>query len=88
MLVEHLLRLYPDWWGEIQGWPENEDEYRSEIFQWLAFPERVFCGLDYDDLIKANIPVLDTDYGTWVGLTSFGSPYEVYVYPQLIEAVF
>lgn len=88
MLVNHLLSVEPDLWDDISGW--NDDEYgnRPEIFQWLAFPDRAFCGLDYDDLIAAEIPVLDTDYGTWVGITSFGSPYEVYVYPQLIQAVF
>lgn len=32
--------------------------------------------------------MLDTELGTWVGITSWGSPYEVYVYPQLIQAIY
>lgn len=62
------------------------DEYR-EVFQWLAFSN--FWQADYDRLKAANIPVLDTDeYGVWVGITSFGSHYDLYVYSELINALF
>ena len=37
---------------------------------------------------KAGIPLLRTIYGTWVGFDSFGSPYDLYVRPQLIRAIF
>ncbi|HMU87068.1 MAG TPA: hypothetical protein PKC11_05500 [Agitococcus sp.] len=39
-------------------------------------------------MITAGIPVLTTDYGSWVGITSYGSPYILYVYPELINALF
>lgn len=86
MLVNHLLSSNPDLWDDVLGLDENADGYRPEIFQWLAFAGLAW--MDYEDLIAAEIPVLDTEYGTWVGITSWGSPYEVYVYPQLIEALF
>ena len=61
------------------------DEYR-EVFQWLAFP--IFWQLDYKRLIAAHIPVIDGQYGVWVGVTSFGSHYDLYVYSELINALF
>jgi hypothetical protein len=39
-------------------------------------------------LSSAHIPVIDSEYGTWVGITSYGSPYDLYVYPELINAIF
>jgi hypothetical protein len=44
--------------------------------------------LDYDRLKVEKIPVLNTEYGVWVGITSFGSHYDLYVYPELINALF
>ncbi len=86
MLVLYLLQHHPDLWDEVQGWHDDADGYRPEIFQWLAFPG--FADWHYQSLIDASVPVLDTEFGTWVGITSWGSPYELYVYPQLIRAVY
>ena len=61
------------------------DEYR-EVFQWVVFPN--FWQMDYERLSSAHIPVIDSEYETWVGITSFGSHYDLYVYPELINALF
>lgn len=82
-LVEQLLRNQSIPWDDLR-W-ENPDE-SAHIYQWLAFNHFSIC--DYDRLVEAGIPVLQTELGEWVGITSFGSPYELYVYPELIEALF
>ena len=73
-------------YSEIQWWQEDEDENRPEIYQWKAFNR--FESRDYDRLIASEIPVLDSNFGTWVGITSWWTPYEHYVYPELIRAIF
>lgn len=64
---------------------EITDEY-TEVFQWLVFNN--FSELDYAKLVENNIPVIQSEYGVWVGITSFGSHYDLYVYPELIQAIF
>ena len=44
--------------------------------------------MDYERLSSAHIPLIDSEYETWVGITSFGSHYDLYVYPELINALF
>ena len=85
-LVEAMFQLGLLDPSEIEGNYDPEADEYTDIYQWLAFPN--FWGADYDCLVEAGIPVLDTDYGTWVGITSFGSPYDLYVYPSLINALF
>ena len=63
--------------------PETGDP--MPIFEWHVFPELV--GSDFDSMEKAGIPLLRSEYGTWVGFDSFGSPYDMYVRPQLIKAI-
>ena len=86
MLVDELLKKSIISYDEIQ-WIYNEetDEYR-EVYQWLIFNN--FYGSDYEKLIAHNIPVIESDYETWVGITSFWSHYDLYVYPQIINALF
>lgn len=81
-LVE-LLCTIPEGlcYEDIEGF-----ELEREIYQWLVFPR--FDGIDLERLIATNIPVIDSDYGCWIGITSFGSHYDLYVYPELIEALF
>jgi len=50
------------------------------------FPRFTSC--DYEKLIEAEIPVLSTEFETWVGLKLFGSPSDLYVYPELINILF
>jgi hypothetical protein len=38
--------------------------------------------------VEANNPILDDENETWVGITSFGSHYDLYVYPDLINILF
>lgn len=82
LLVEFLLAvpeaIYPE---DLEG-----SEPETEIYQWLAFPN--FRGYDLERLTEAKIPVIDSEYGAWVGITSFGSHYDLYVYPELILALF
>lgn len=81
ILVEYLLEE-----GVLPYDDLTNDEGR-EVFQWLAFNN--FWAADHGRLKAAKIPVLDTDgYGVWVGVTSFGSHYNLYVYPELINALF
>ncbi len=86
MLVDELLKKSIISYDEIQ-WIYNEetDEY-TEVYQWLVFNN--FDSQDYEKLIAHNIPVIESDYETWVGITSFWSHYDLYVYPELINALF
>lgn len=85
-LVNDLLGKGILLYEDVEGLHPNEYGEYPEIFQWLVFPH--FYETDYERLSKAGIPVLDSDYGSWVGLTSCGSPYDLYVYPELIGALF
>lgn len=86
ILVEKLLETeiisYDDM---LWIYSEITDEY-TEVFQWLVFNN--FSELDYAKLVENNIPVIQSEYGVWVGITSFGSHYDLYVYPELIQAIF
>ncbi|OAN60869.1 hypothetical protein A6A05_19355 [Magnetospirillum moscoviense] len=86
MLVYELLKSGFLSYDDIRGAYDPETEEFVEIFQWLAFPR--FYGCDLDKLAEAGIPVLESEYGDWVGITSFGSHYDLYVYPALINAIF
>lgn len=85
-LVDDLLKRAIFSYDDIENCFDPETEESTEIFQWLTFQS--FWESDYERLITAGIPVLTTDYGSWVGITSYGSPYILYVYPELINALF
>lgn len=85
-LVDDLLKRAIFSYDDIENCFDPETEESTEIFQWLTFQN--FWESDYERLITAGIPVLTTDYGSWVGITSYGSPYILYVYPELINALF
>ena len=86
MLVERLIEQGIVSYDEITNIYDSETDESREVFQWLAFPN--FWKTDYEYLISAHIPVIDSEYGAWVGITSYGSPYDLYVYPELINAIF
>lgn len=86
MLVDSLLKNEIISYDDILGMYNEETEEYTEVFQWLVFNN--FYWDDYEKLIKAGIPVIQSDYETWVGITSFWSHYDLYVYPQLINALF
>jgi hypothetical protein len=86
MLVYELLKSGFLNYDDIRSAYDPETEEYTEIYQWLAFPR--FYGDDLNRLAEAGIPVLESDYGDWVGITSFGSHYDLYVYPSLINAIF
>lgn len=81
-LLERSIISYDD----VYNMYDPETDQSQEVFQWLAFPEFTQC--DYARLIDAKIPVIDSDFGAWIGITSYGSPYTLYVYPELINALF
>ncbi len=86
MLVDYLLVQGIVSYDDIANLYDHTTDQCLEVFQWLAFSN--FWQWDYDRLKAANIPVLDAEYGVWVGITSFGSHYDLYVYPELINALF
>ena len=86
MLVNDLLKNNFLDYSDLEWAYDPETEEQIDIFQWVFFIN--FYGSDFEKLIKAKVPVLDTEYGTWVGITSYGSHYDLYVYPQIINAVF
>ncbi|GAB0174562.1 MAG: hypothetical protein HHAS10_04410 [Candidatus Altimarinota bacterium] len=86
MLVEELLKKSIISYDDIEGIYDEETEEYREVYQWLIFNN--FDSRDYEKLIANNIPVIQSDYETWVGITSFGSHYNLYVYPELINALF
>jgi hypothetical protein len=86
LLVEELLRTGFLDWDDVRNSVDPETGDSMAIYEWHVFPELV--GSDYDAMEKAGIPLLRSEYGTWVGFDSFGSPYDMYVRPRLIKAVF
>lgn len=86
MLVEKLLKSEIISYDDI-SWFYNEamDEY-TEVYQWIVFNN--FSEYDYEKLIANNIPVIQSEYGNWIGITSFWSHYDLYVYPEIINALF
>ena len=86
LLVEELFRTGFLDRDDVRNSDDPETGDPVAIYEWHVFPELV--GSDYDSLEKAGIPLLRSEYGTWVGFDSFGSPYDMYVRPQLIKAAF
>lgn len=85
-LVNDLLKK---WWltyDDIRGNYISENDEYVEIYQWLVFKN--FWQKDYELLVSAHNPILDSENETWVGITSFGSHYDIYVYPELINILF
>lgn len=69
MLVEKLLKSEIISYDDISGiYNEITDEY-TEVFQWLVFNN--FTEGDYVKLAKHNIPMIQSEYEWWVGITSF-----------------
>ena len=62
-------------------------EEGTEVFQW-AWSEYFQCEWARDKFDAAGIPYLFNGYGTWVGLTSFGTAWDVYVVTELCEALY
>ena len=86
MLVEELLKKSIISYDDIEWIYNEETEEYKEVYQWLIFNN--FDSRDYEKLIANNIPVIQSDYETWVGITSFWSHYNLYVYPELINVLF
>lgn len=86
MLVDELLKKYIIPYDDIQWIYNEETEEYTEVYQWLIFNN--FDSQDYSKLIANNIPVIQSEYETWVGITSFWSHYDLYVYPQIINVLF
>lgn len=86
MLVNDLLKKSALSYDDIQWSYNSETDEYIDIYQWLVFPR--FCKTDYDKLIEAHNPILDNENETWVWITSFGSHYDLYVYPELINIIF
>lgn len=86
LLVNELLRTGFLDWDDVRNSTDPETGDPASIFEWHLFPE--LFGSDYDSMEKSGIPLLRSEYGTWVGFDSFGSPYDMYVRPQLIKAIF
>lgn len=57
-----------------------------DIYQWIVMPELWEC--DFIKLLRGWIPVLRTDCGDWIGITSYWNHYDIQVYPELIKALF
>lgn len=80
-LIEYYIADLDDEEEESGEWERTFD-----IYEWLVFPR--LWDSDYEKLIQAWIPVLKTEYGNWVGTTSYGSHYDIQIYPNLIKALF
>ncbi len=80
-LIEYYIADLDDEEEESGEWENSVD-----IYEWLVFPR--LWDSDYEKLIQAWIPVLRTDYGNWVGTNSYGSHYDIQIYPKLIKALF
>ena len=86
LLVEELFRTGFLDRDDVRNSNDPETGDPVAIYEWHVFPDLV--GSDYDSMEEAGIPLLRSEYGTWVGFDSFGSPYDMYVRPQLIKAIF
>lgn len=65
---------------------EDSDAELPDIYEWLIFP--TFWDSEYEKLVNAWIPILRIDEEDWVGITSYGSHYDLQIYPELIRALF
>lgn len=86
LLVEELLKTGFLDWSEVWNLEDTETGEDRAVYEWHFFTE--LDGYDHITLQREGIPVLRSDYGDWVGFDSFGSPYDLYVRPQLIKALF
>lgn len=97
-LVEELFRKEIFQWGDVQNLYADcgdcegctsgsgcDEQPSTEIFQWAAYPA---MDIDRERLDKAGIPYIYNDYGTWIGITSFGTAWDVYVAASLCDALY
>ena len=82
-LVDEALRNGFFSYDDIANLYDGDDA--KEIFQWAAYDANDWDRQRFD---KAGIPYLHNDYGTWIGLTSFGTSWEVYVVAELAGALY
>ncbi len=64
---------------------DDQDDDPQEIFQWAYFPASEY---EIKRLEASDIPYLNNDYGIWIGITSFGTSWEIYVAEQLANALY
>lgn len=86
LLVEELLRTGFLERSEIRNLADPETGGDRTVYEWHFFTE--LDGHDHLAPQRAGVAVLRSDYGDWVGFDSFGSPYDLYVRPSLIKALF
>ena len=80
-LVEHLLSEWVFTSDDIQG--ISEDQYIHKRFVFTRFIDE-----DYKKLVEAGIPILQTEYQTWVWITSTGIALEDHFYPKLVKVLY
>lgn len=68
------------------GYENCDNEQSQEIFQWVLYTN--FFSSDAKKLDAAGIPYIDNEYGTWIGLTSYGTAWTVYVATSLCNALY
>lgn len=64
---------------------EDKDGEPQQIFTWYATR---LGDYELDQLEKAGIPLIRSEYGDWIGRTDFGSAIELYCLPQWLDAIF
>lgn len=64
LLVNELLKTGFLDWSDVRNADDPETGDPREIYEWHLFAELV--GSDYDSMEKAGIPLLRSEYGTWV----------------------
>lgn len=62
-----------------------EEQLACEIYHWIATTE---TGHILDELKRQGHPILDTDYGTWIGRTDTGSSQDIYFIPSLANSIY
>ena len=71
----------------FSSWADPETGEPYEVFEWHSFP--YLHRRDYDALeASGKFPMIRSQFSTWVGFTSTGSSYDLYVHPDLLLAIY
>lgn len=64
LLVNELLKTGFLDWDDVRNSEDPETGDPRDVYEWHLFGELV--GSDYDAMEKAGVPLLRSEYGTWV----------------------
>lgn len=70
---------------ELEEGQEREDVHPDEMFMWYAFAGNEW---QIEQLRKAGVAVIISDYGYWVGRGDYGSAWDLYFLPLICDILY